>query len=170
MSKGVGSSYVSFHYIFPHFSACCGRSSQAREVWISKFEKPKTSPNSIDPSTTALSMYISHGCLSTRKFWHALCEVYSKRGGSKPPVSLKVMEEKPHLCVVGGRQNSFGVLLLKPRQFEFSIVGEKSGPRTVMVSNVAGFWCLQAVVCDNGATLLRKTQPYRWAFEYAPCP
>lgn len=102
MSKGVGSSYVSIHYIFPHFSACCGRSSQAREVWISKFEKPKTSPNSIDPSTTALSMYISHGCLSTRKFWHALCEVYSKRGGSKPPVSLKVMEESRIVCVCCG--------------------------------------------------------------------
>eukprot|EP00903_Cladosiphon_okamuranus_P021749 g19997.t1 len=61
----------------------------AREDWISKFEKPKTSPNSLDPSTTALSMYVSHGCLSTRKFWHALCEVYSTKGGSKPPVSLK---------------------------------------------------------------------------------
>ncbi|CAM9139565.1 unnamed protein product, partial [Hapterophycus canaliculatus] len=60
-----------------------------RGDWISKFEKPKTSPNSIDPSTTALSMYISHGCLSSRKFWHGLCEVYDKKGGSKPPVSLK---------------------------------------------------------------------------------
>ncbi len=70
-------------------------SSQAREDWISKFEKPKTSPNSIDPSTTVLSMYISHGCLSTRKFWHALCKVYTKKGGSKPPVSLKVTRERP---------------------------------------------------------------------------
>ncbi|CBJ30497.1 cryptochrome 1 [Ectocarpus siliculosus] len=61
----------------------------AREDWISKFEKPKTSPNSIEPSTTVLSMYISHGCLSTRRFWHALCKVYTKKGGSKPPVSLK---------------------------------------------------------------------------------
>lgn len=63
---------------------------QSREVWISKFEKPKTSPNSIDPSTTVLSMYLSHGCLSHRKFWHGLCRVYDKRGGSSPPVSLKV--------------------------------------------------------------------------------
>ncbi|CAM9681506.1 unnamed protein product [Ectocarpus sp. 12 AP-2014] len=61
----------------------------AREDWITKFEKPKTSPNSIEPSTTVLSMYISHGCLSTRRFWHALCKVYTKKGGSKPPVSLK---------------------------------------------------------------------------------
>ncbi|CAM9589101.1 unnamed protein product [Pylaiella littoralis] len=64
-------------------------SVMAREDWISEFEKPKTSPNSIEPSTTVLSMYISHGCLSPRKFWHALCKVYSKKGGSKPPVSLK---------------------------------------------------------------------------------
>ncbi|CAM9160349.1 unnamed protein product [Ascophyllum nodosum] len=64
-------------------------SVMAREVWISKFEKPKTSPNSIDPSTTVLSMYISHGCLSPRRFWHGLCRVYDKRGGSRPPVSLQ---------------------------------------------------------------------------------
>lgn len=79
------------HY-FAAILARCERPDQAREDWISKFEKPKTPPNSIDPSTTALSMYISHGCLSTRKFWHALCKVYSKRGGSKPPVSLQVIE------------------------------------------------------------------------------
>eukprot|EP00904_Undaria_pinnatifida_P009785 jgi/Undpi1/5937/HiC_scaffold_2.g01211.m1 len=34
--------------------------AQARKVWISKFEKPKTSPNSIDPSTTVLSMEFSY--------------------------------------------------------------------------------------------------------------
>ncbi|CAM9483073.1 unnamed protein product, partial [Laminaria digitata] len=34
-------------------------------------------------------MYLTHGCLSARRFWHALCEVYDKRGGSKPPVSLQ---------------------------------------------------------------------------------
>lgn len=81
--------------ILPRSGCAAKPLNQAREDWISKFEKPKTSPNSIDPSTTVLSMYISHGCLSTRRFWHALCEVYTKRGGSRPPVSLKVTRKRP---------------------------------------------------------------------------
>lgn len=60
----------------------------ARKAWIRDFEKPNTAPNSIEPSTTVLSPYITHGCLSSRVFYHRLKEVLSKGRHSKPPVSL----------------------------------------------------------------------------------
>ena len=34
--------------------------------WVRQFEKPKTSPNSIKPSTTVLSPYLKFGCISPR--------------------------------------------------------------------------------------------------------
>lgn len=57
--------------------------------YICKFEKPKTSPNSLSPSTTVLSPYIAMGCLSPKTFWHEIDAVY-KRGKShtSPPTSL----------------------------------------------------------------------------------
>lgn len=60
----------------------------SRKEWIRKFEKPKTAPNSIEPSTTVLSPYITHGCLSSRLFYHKLNEVLKKGAHSQPPVSL----------------------------------------------------------------------------------
>ncbi|XP_042588957.1 cryptochrome circadian regulator 5 [Cyprinus carpio] len=59
-----------------------------RTVWVCKFEKPKTSPNSIIPSTTVLSPYVRFGCLSARTFWWRLAEVYRGKQHSEPPVSL----------------------------------------------------------------------------------
>ncbi|KAG7353348.1 photolyase [Nitzschia inconspicua] len=59
--------------------------------WVATFEKPQTSCTSIKPSTTALSPYLSWGCLSPREVWTALDEAISKattNGRSKPPVSL----------------------------------------------------------------------------------
>jgi len=57
--------------------------------WICTFEKPKTSPNSIEPSTTVLSPYLKFGNLSSRLFYQKLLEVYKENGGhSQPPVSL----------------------------------------------------------------------------------
>lgn len=59
-------------------------------TWVCKFEKPNTSSNSIEPSTTVLSPYVKFGCLSARLFYWKLQEIYeaSKNGHSKPPVSL----------------------------------------------------------------------------------
>ncbi|KAL4225263.1 hypothetical protein ACF0H5_015951 [Mactra antiquata] len=60
----------------------------ARKDWICSFEKPKTSPNSLEPSTTVLSPYLKFGCLSPRIFYHKLNEVYKGKKHSQPPVSL----------------------------------------------------------------------------------
>ncbi|VVD04066.1 unnamed protein product [Leptidea sinapis] len=60
----------------------------AKKQWVCSFEKPNTSPNSIEPSTTVLSPYISHGCLSARLFYHKLKQVESEMRHSEPPVSL----------------------------------------------------------------------------------
>lgn len=59
------------------------------ENWVATFEKPDTSPNSIEPSTTVLSPYLKFGCLSPKLFYKRLREIYRKRSNySKPPVSL----------------------------------------------------------------------------------
>nr|WJJ67116.1 CRYPTOCHROME [Phauda flammans] len=60
----------------------------SNKQWVCQFEKPNTSPNSIEPSTTVLSPYLSHGCLSSKLFYHKLKEVESQSKHSQPPVSL----------------------------------------------------------------------------------
>eukprot|EP00638_Chattonella_subsalsa_P000746 CAMPEP_0117762888 /NCGR_PEP_ID=MMETSP0947-20121206/18262_1 /TAXON_ID=44440 /ORGANISM="Chattonella subsalsa, Strain CCMP2191" /LENGTH=540 /DNA_ID=CAMNT_0005584393 /DNA_START=199 /DNA_END=1821 /DNA_ORIENTATION=- len=61
----------------------------SKRSWIANFEKPKTSPNSLEPSTTVLSPYLKFGCLSPRLFYHRLQEVYdSAPKHASPPVSL----------------------------------------------------------------------------------
>ncbi|XP_043227438.1 cryptochrome-2-like isoform X1 [Amphibalanus amphitrite] len=63
--------------------------SLARPDWVCRFEKPKTAPNSLQPSTTVLSPYVKFGCVSARLFYHRLADVYSRRGNyTRPPVSL----------------------------------------------------------------------------------
>lgn len=60
-----------------------------QKAWVADFEKPKTIPTTLEPDTTALSPYMKFGCLSARKFWHAINEAYAAVGhSSKPPVSL----------------------------------------------------------------------------------
>uniref|UniRef100_A0A8C6V081 Cryptochrome circadian regulator 5 n=1 Tax=Neogobius melanostomus TaxID=47308 RepID=A0A8C6V081_9GOBI len=59
-----------------------------RSQWVCNFEKPQTSPNSLMPSTTVLSPYVTFGCLSARTFWWRLTEVYRGKKHSAPPVSL----------------------------------------------------------------------------------
>ncbi|XP_006779922.1 cryptochrome circadian regulator 5 [Neolamprologus brichardi] len=59
-----------------------------RTKWVCSFEKPQTSPNSLSPSTTVLSPYVTFGCLSVRTFWWRLTEVYRGNKHSDPPVSL----------------------------------------------------------------------------------
>jgi cryptochrome len=60
----------------------------SNEAWVCNFEKPMTSPNSLEPSTTVLSPYLKFGSLSARLFYYKLKECYSKRKHSQPPVSL----------------------------------------------------------------------------------
>jgi cryptochrome len=60
------------------------------EKYICEFEKPATSPNSLEPSTTVLSPYLKFGCLSARRFFYKLKETYRKnKKHSQPPVSLE---------------------------------------------------------------------------------
>lgn len=64
-----------------------------RPEWSASYEKPKTSCTEVSsPSTTALSPYLSLGCLSPRVAWHAVADACkrasSKTTRSKPPVSL----------------------------------------------------------------------------------
>eukprot|EP01138_Halocafeteria_seosinensis_P016357 gb/GECG01016688.1/.p1 GENE.gb/GECG01016688.1/~~gb/GECG01016688.1/.p1 ORF type:complete len:518 (+),score=49.21 gb/GECG01016688.1/:1-1554(+) len=59
------------------------------EAWVNGFEKPKTSPTALEPATTSLSPYLKFGCVSPRKFYWDLKEVYSRsRKHTEPPVSL----------------------------------------------------------------------------------
>ncbi|KAM7353869.1 (6-4)-photolyase [Cochliomyia hominivorax] len=63
--------------------------SLAKESWVAAFEKPKTHPNSLEPSTTVLSPYLKFGCLSSRLFYQQLNNVLKRHPKhSKPPVSL----------------------------------------------------------------------------------
>lgn len=59
--------------------------------WVATFEKPQTNPTALQPSTTALSPYLSWGCLSPRQVWTALDDAIARSTTSKrstPPVSL----------------------------------------------------------------------------------
>jgi len=57
--------------------------------WVAKFEKPNTSPNSLQPSTTVLSPYLKFGCLSPRKFYYELLVIINAdKKATRPPVSL----------------------------------------------------------------------------------
>lgn len=67
----------------------------ADAVGVATFSKPKSSPNSLEPSTTLLSPYLKFGCMSVRRFyWDAqdVCERYAKenKGASltKEPENL----------------------------------------------------------------------------------
>ena len=48
---------------------------QLLQEWICSFEKPKTFPNSLSPSTTVLSPYIRFGCVSSRLVYHKINKV-----------------------------------------------------------------------------------------------
>lgn len=60
----------------------------SKKQWVCKFEKPNSSPNSLEPSTTVLSPYLSHGCLSAKLFYHKLKEIENTMNHTLPPVSL----------------------------------------------------------------------------------
>ena len=64
-----------------------------RSAWVCQFEKPKTSPNCIhEPSTTVLSPYLKFGCVSVRRMYHQLKQIYASSSTgryTRPPVSLE---------------------------------------------------------------------------------
>lgn len=64
----------------------------SRPEFVASYEKPKTSCTSLKPSTTALSPYLSFGCLSPRTAWHAIADAIARAPAScrktAPPVSL----------------------------------------------------------------------------------
>merc|ERR1711953_865932 len=61
---------------------------QANGSWVRGFEKPNTSPNALEPSTTVLSPYIKFGCISVRDMYYRLEAINAKGKHSQPPVSL----------------------------------------------------------------------------------
>jgi len=62
--------------------------SMKRAAWVRKFEKPNTSPNSLEPATTVLSPYLKFGCVSPRALYYRLQDIYRGSSHSQPPVSL----------------------------------------------------------------------------------
>jgi cryptochrome len=80
--KGKGGEMAALARLSHHLS---------KTQWIKSFEKPETSPNSLEPSTTALSPYVSFGCLGARQFYWGVKDVYASGGTShsQPPVSLE---------------------------------------------------------------------------------
>jgi cryptochrome len=58
--------------------------------WVANFSKPNTAPNSLEPSTTLLAPYVTHGVLSPRTFYAAVLSAQAAHNGSvtQPPVSL----------------------------------------------------------------------------------
>lgn len=75
--------------------------------WICDFEKPNTSPNSLEPSTTVLSPYLKFGCLSSRLFFKRVKEVYKTGKHSSPPVSLEgqIIWREFYYCVASVTPN-----------------------------------------------------------------
>ncbi|XP_053691981.1 cryptochrome-1 [Sabethes cyaneus] len=76
-------------------------------AWVCSFEKPKTSPNSLQPSTTVLSPYVKFGCLSSRLFMKELQQVVKGRKHSHPPVSLigQLMWREFYYCAAAAEPN-----------------------------------------------------------------
>jgi cryptochrome len=63
----------------------------AKPTYVATFEKPQTSCTALKPSTTALSPYMSLGCLSPRTVWYAITDATRRSNTTKPsqpPVSL----------------------------------------------------------------------------------
>ncbi|XP_063606358.1 cryptochrome-1-like [Penaeus indicus] len=59
-----------------------------RKAWVASFGRPKMTPQSLYPSRTGLSPYLRFGCLSCRRFFMELNELYRKIKKSPPPLSL----------------------------------------------------------------------------------
>uniref|UniRef100_A0A182Q6J1 Photolyase/cryptochrome alpha/beta domain-containing protein n=1 Tax=Anopheles farauti TaxID=69004 RepID=A0A182Q6J1_9DIPT len=75
--------------------------------WVCNFEKPNTSPNSLEPSTTVLSPYLKFGCLSVRLFYSRVSEIIKGQKHSQPPVSLigQIMWREFYYCAAAATPN-----------------------------------------------------------------
>lgn len=63
---------------------------QNKKKEILAFEKPKTSPAAfMPPQTTVLSPHLKFGCLSPRRFYWAIKDIYKGQKHSDPPMSLE---------------------------------------------------------------------------------
>lgn len=49
-----------------------------RKAWVASFGRPKMTPQSLYPSRTGLSPYLRFGCLSCRRFFKELNDLYKK--------------------------------------------------------------------------------------------
>lgn len=78
-----------------------------RKSWVCSFEKPNTSPNSLEPSTTVLSPYVKFGCLSARLFMREVQTVIKGQKHSQPPVSLvgQLMWREFYYCAAAAEPN-----------------------------------------------------------------
>jgi len=59
-----------------------------RKAWVASFGRPKMTPQSLYPSRTGLSPYLRFGCLSARRFFAELNDLYRKIKKSPAPLSL----------------------------------------------------------------------------------
>ena len=57
---------------------------------VASFDKPKTNPTAIEPDTTALSPYLTHGSLSARLFYSRLKQTTSTQQTMWSEVSLVI--------------------------------------------------------------------------------
>ncbi|XP_055541218.1 cryptochrome-1 [Wyeomyia smithii] len=83
------------------------REYMKKTAWVCSFEKPKTAPNSIQPSTTVLSPYVKFGCLSSRLFMKELQQVVKGQKHTQPPVSLigQLMWREFYYCAAAAEPN-----------------------------------------------------------------
>merc|ERR1712106_187778 len=59
-----------------------------RKAWVASFGRPKMTPQSLYASRTGLSPYLRFGCLSARRFFAELNDLYRKIKKSPAPLSL----------------------------------------------------------------------------------
>ena len=65
-----------------------------KKAWVARFDKPKTSPNALEPSTTVISPYLKFGCVSVRQMYHGVSAIIegARAAGketTRPPVSMQ---------------------------------------------------------------------------------
>jgi len=123
----------------------------AQKKRVATFEKPQTSPTSLEPDTTALSPYMSNGSLSCRLFYWGLMEAYKGRSHSQPPVSLEgqlLWREMAHL--IGYSTPNFGRMEGNPvcRQIPWRTADDKDAKQMLdkWENGQIGFPAIDAVM------------------------
>jgi cryptochrome len=93
-------------------------------VGVATFSKPKSSPNSLEPSTTLLSPYLKFGCMSVRKFyWDSqdVCDKYARehKGATMTKEPENLAGQVSRACRVCSQGRRCGSLMFSPSQLEF---------------------------------------------------